>query len=130
MAAQGQNPYTLMTQAISGLKAAAAGGGFTVDPQGGKYLIDALTTMRTKIESALLQVEQLTWAPLPLGTSPGAQAYGPFFASIATDPHQGALAVWKQLKDDLTDGINTIQTAMNNYQQTDTNNAGHLRGPQ
>jgi hypothetical protein len=122
----GQNPYTIMTQAMSGLKAAAAGGGFTVDPQGGQYLIGALKDMLTQVESAIVSANEVA-TELPLGTSPGAQVYKPFFASVASDPQQGAVTAWKQLQQDLTDGINTIQTAMNNYQQTDTGNAGHMR---
>jgi hypothetical protein len=118
-----------MTQAISGLKAAATtGGGFTVDPQGGQYLIDALRKMLAGVENAINKGALLS-QELPLGNSPGAQVYKPFFASIAGDPHQGAIAVWTQMAKDLQDGIDTIQTAMNNYQQTDSSNAGILGGP-
>jgi hypothetical protein len=118
-----------MTQAMADLKAAATtGGGFTVDPQGGQILINAFKEMLTAVEEALSHGENLSQV-LPLGTSPGAQVYAPFFASVASDPHQGAIVVWKQLRQDLIDGINTIQTAMNNYQQTDSSNAGILGGP-
>jgi hypothetical protein len=68
----------------------------------------------------IAKVQESTDNPLKLGTSRGAQTYTPYFPSGAIDPHRGAIAVWTQLKDGLTDGFNTIQTAMNNYRQTDS----------
>ncbi|KAA2264575.1 hypothetical protein F0L68_05550 [Solihabitans fulvus] len=106
-----------ISQAVTGLKAAAAEG-FAISDAGGQALIKAIDTLSNKLDSALQQASILGQEP-PLGLTPAAQVYKPFLATIATDPEQGLVPALKQLQQDLKDTKDSIQQSMESYQATD-----------
>jgi hypothetical protein len=81
------------------------------------------------VVNALTGADVLGQEP-PLGTTPAAQVYKPFLATIATDPTQGFLPAMQKLKSDLEDAKELIRKSMATYRETDqvsahgVNNAG------
>ncbi|KAA2259467.1 hypothetical protein F0L68_21265 [Solihabitans fulvus] len=108
---------TGVSQAVAGLKAAAAEG-FTVTDSGGQALIDAMNDLHDEITDAISHSDVLGQEP-PLGQTPAAQVYKPFLATIATDPHQGMIPALRKLLKDLTDARDSIQKSMESYKGTD-----------
>lgn len=115
-----------VTQAVSDLKT-AAGQGFTVSEQGGQALLTAIQTLQGKVAHHLQKLSALEQRPLPLGTTPAADTYRPFLATVVTDPDHGAGPALKKLQQQLQDAHNAIQKSMVAYQQTDHGSAGTLR---
>jgi hypothetical protein len=103
--------------AVASLKAASAQG-FSVNEAGGKALIDAINTMYDEVTEALDKSAFLGQQP-PLGTTPAAQVYKPFLATIATNPVQGFITAMKKFQQDLVDTKELIQKSMDTYKATD-----------
>jgi hypothetical protein len=72
------------------------------------------------VDKALRKSEVLSQEP-PLGTTPAAQVYKPFLASIAADPAQGFVPAAKKLQADLERMRSDVERAMATYQATDEN---------
>jgi hypothetical protein len=104
---------------------AAASEGFAISENGGQPLLNAIQDLQTEVRTALNDSSILTTHP-PLGSTPNANIYKPFLATIASDPTQGAITVLKKLQTDLSNAHTAIQKAMNNYHATDQGNAGTL----
>jgi hypothetical protein len=88
------------------------------------HAIDALSKA---VGTALDRAAFLGQEPA-LGTTPAANVYKPFLATVATDPAQGAVPVLRKLQKDLTDAHAAIQKATQNYQATEQANASSAKG--
>src|SRR5882724_852700 len=99
----------------------AANNGFGISENGGQALINAIGDLSKAVEAALGRVSNLGQEPA-LGTTPAANVYKPFLATVATDPAQGAVPVLRKLQKDLTDAHAAIQKAMRNYQAAEQAN--------
>lgn len=102
---------------LANLKAASAQG-FSVSEAGGNALIAAIDTMHNGVTEALGQSAIIGQEP-PLGTTPAAQVYKPFLATIATDPDQGFVTAMRKLKVDLEDAKELIRKSMDTYKASD-----------
>ena len=109
--------------AIGGIVTAADSSGFGISHDGGQALINAIDDLKKAVETALRQSSQLEMQP-PLGTTPAANVYKPFLATVASDPVQGALPVLKKLHTDLINAHAAIKKAMQNFQDTEHSNTG------
>jgi hypothetical protein len=107
--------------AVSNLKAASAQG-FGISEAGGNALIDAINTMHDGVIETLQKSDILAQEP-PLGTTPAAQVYKPFLATIATDPDQGFVTAMQKLKTDLEQAKELIKKSMATYQESDQGSA-------
>jgi hypothetical protein len=97
---------------------ASVSAGVGVSESGGEALIKAIGQMQRGVAKALQKAEILSQEP-PLGTTPAAQVYKPFLASIAADPVQGFVPAAKQLEKDLERMRSDVERAMAAYQATD-----------
>lgn len=113
--------------AIGGIVLAADSGSFSVTPEAGKSLLNAIDDLHAAVDSALAKSSSLGQEPA-LGNTPAAKVYKPFLATIATDPTQGALPVFKKLQSDLINARAAIQKAMQNYDDAEQANTGSLKG--
>jgi hypothetical protein len=109
--------------AIDTISTAANSGGFGISHDGGQALINAIDDLHTAVTAALRKSDQLRSEPA-LGTTPAANVYKPFLATVASDPVQGAIPVLKKLQTDLVNGHAAIQKAMQNFQDTEQQNTG------
>jgi hypothetical protein len=112
--------------AIDAIATAANSGGFGISHDGGKALINAIDDLHTAVTAALRKADQLRSEPA-LGTTPAANVYKPFLATVASDPVQGAIPVFKKLQKDLINAHAAIQKAMQNFQDTEQQNTGILK---
>lgn len=115
-----------ITKAVHDLKTAATTG-FTIDDQAGKDLQAAITRLKTVVRDALRSSSRLGQAP-PLGTSPAADVYKPFIATVASDPAQGAIPVLEQMLNDLVDAYDTIGRSMVSYRRSEQGNTSGITG--
>lgn len=106
----------------------ASNSGFTISTEGGQALLSAIDTLHGKV-SQHLQKGHFLAQQLPLGSSPAANTFKPFLATVASDPAQGAIAVLQQLKRDLEDAHEAIQKNMASYQLTEQRNTATVRTP-
>ncbi|MFD0199890.1 MULTISPECIES: hypothetical protein [Saccharothrix] len=106
-----------MSGAVAAFSAATAAG-FTISETGGQALIRAIDNMHEGATDALRRAEFLSQEP-PLGTTPAAQVYKPFLATIATDPIQGFIPAMRRFQDDLNQLRSKVEQAMTTYQVTD-----------
>lgn len=113
-----------ITTAVDSLVAAGSAG-FALSDNGGQPLINAIEALQTEVRQALNNSQVLEDQP-QLGSTPNAKVFKPFLATIASDPHQGAIAVLKQLQDDLTRAEAVIKQAMKNFHETDTDAATNV----
>jgi hypothetical protein len=113
--------------AVDGILTAANSGSFSVTPQAGQSLISAIEALHTEVDHALAKSQMLEQEP-PLGQTPAAKVYKPFLATVATDPAQGAMPVFKKLKSDLVNARAAIEQAMKNYEETEQANTTSANG--
>ncbi|SDH57775.1 hypothetical protein SAMN05216553_13021 [Lentzea fradiae] len=99
---------------------ASVAAGVGVSESGGQALIKAVDRMLKGVDKALRKSEVLSQEP-PLGTTPAAQVYKPFLASIAADPAQGFVPAAKKLQADLERMRSDVERAMATYQASDEN---------
>lgn len=97
---------------------ASVAAGVGVNESGGEALIKAISRMQRGVAKALQKAELLSQEP-PLGTTPAAQVYKPFLASIAADPVQGFVPAAKKLQQDLERMRTDVEQAMAAYKATD-----------
>jgi hypothetical protein len=119
-----------ITEAANGIVAAALQG-FAISENGGQPLLDAIQDLKIELESALRDSSKLEMEPA-LGNTPNAKIYKPFLATVATDPVQGAIPVFRQLLDDLNKAEAAIRQAMANYRDADVSAGADITaaGPQ
>jgi hypothetical protein len=113
-----------MSAAISGI-VLAANNGFGISENGGQSLINAIDELAAAVSRALGKSSVLSLEP-PLGTTPAANVYKPFLATVASDPTQGAIPVLRKLHEDLINAHAAIQKAMRNYQNTEQANTSNV----
>lgn len=111
--------------AVAGIQL-AANEGFAISENGGQPLLNAIQELATEVATALGKSSVLG-SHLPLGTTPNADVYKPFLASVATDPVQGAVPALRKLHDQLTSAHTAIQQAMDNYNNSDQESASGVR---
>ncbi|MFD5831554.1 hypothetical protein [Lentzea sp. NPDC060358] len=97
---------------------ASVAAGVGVSDSGGQALITAVEKMHDGITEALKRADYLSAEP-PLGTTPAAQIYKPFLASIATDPAQGFITAAKEFQKDLEQMRSDVEKAMAAYKTAD-----------
>lgn len=97
---------------------ASVADGVGVNEHGGQALIKAIDRMHKGISNALQKTEFLSQEP-PLGTTPAAQVYKPFLATIATDPAQGFITAAKKFQKELEQMRADVEKAMAAYQTAD-----------
>lgn len=97
---------------------ASVADGVGVNEHGGQALIKAIDKMHEGVARALRQSEILSQEP-PLGTTPAAQVYKPYLATIATDPAQGFITAAKELKTKLEQMRSDVEKAMAAYKTAD-----------
>ncbi|WP_433264983.1 hypothetical protein ACQPZF_36655 [Actinosynnema sp. CS-041913] len=114
-----------MSTAVDGFRAATAAG-FVISPSGGAALLGAIDEMSLATELALADAAVLSQEP-PLGTTPAAEVYKPFLATIASDPVQGFLPAVEKFAKDLARLRTDVQQAMDRYQSTDEDRAQSLK---
>jgi hypothetical protein len=112
-----------MGSSIDAIFTAANSGGFGISENGGQALLRALDELKTAVENALRNSSQLEEQPA-LGSTPAANVYKPFLATIASDPTQGAIPALRKLQKDLANAHAAINKAMQNYQETEHANTG------
>ncbi|WP_394616531.1 hypothetical protein JNUCC0626_43970 [Lentzea sp. JNUCC 0626] len=105
---------------------ASVSAGVGVNESGGQALIKAIDKMHNGIVKALSRSDYLSQEP-PLGTTPAAQVYKPFLASIATDPSQGFIAAAKKFQKDLEQMRLDVEKAMATYQTADQDAAHGIK---
>jgi len=113
-----------MSAAVEGFRAATAAG-FAISAHGGQVLLDAIDEMAKAVEEVLTHKEVLSQEPL-LGTTPAAEVYKPFLATIATDPVQGFIPVVLKFQEDLRELRSGVEQAMGLYRSTDGDRAQGL----
>jgi hypothetical protein len=106
------------SDALSSLKAAGAGGGWGINESGGQALISAAQDLYDELGDILVKADTLG-QELPLGTTPAAQVYKPFLATIATDPDQGLIAALTKLREEALEFKAEVEKAMAVYQASD-----------
>ncbi|MDX8035850.1 hypothetical protein SK803_37110 [Lentzea sp. BCCO 10_0856] len=106
-----------ISESVAAFSASVAAG-VGVNEQGGQALIKAVDKMHKGISDALQKTEFLSQEP-PLGTTPAAQVYKPFLATIATDPAQGFITAAKQFQKELEQMRADVEKAMAAYQTAD-----------
>ncbi len=116
-----------MGTAIDSILTAANSGGFTVTPEAGKSLLNAIDDLHTSVTHALTKASLLEKEP-PLGTTPAANVYKPFLATVASDPAQGAIPVFKKLQSDLVNARAAIEKAMKNYDDNEAAQSSKFKG--
>ena len=114
-----------ISTAIGGILTAANSGSFSVTPEAGKALLSAIDDLHTAVDSALGKSAILGAEPA-LGNTPAAKVYKPFLATVASDPVQGAIPVFRKLKSDLINAHAAIKKAMDNYDATEQANTSIL----
>jgi hypothetical protein len=115
-----------ISDAVTGIQL-AANEGFAISEEGGQPLLDAIEDLAREVATALGK-ESVLGSHLPLGSTPNANVYKPFLASVATDPVQGAVPVLRNLHDQLATAHSAIKQAMTNYANTDQGNASNVQG--
>lgn len=108
-----------MSGAVAGFSAAIAAG-VTISETGGQALIRAIDNMLNGVTDAISRADLLGQEP-QLGTTPAAEVYKPFLATIATDSTQGFIPTMIKLKKDLEQLRFDVEQAMTTYQTTDQN---------
>jgi hypothetical protein len=106
-----------MSNAVAGFRAATAAG-FTISESGAAALISAINHVLDGVLEALGDAQRLIQEP-PLGTTPAAEVYKPFLATIATDPVQGFIPAVTRLQDDLEQLLAEVEQATTAYRTTD-----------
>ncbi|PWK80652.1 hypothetical protein C8D88_12316 [Lentzea atacamensis] len=104
--------------ALNSLKAVGAAGGWAINDSGGQALISAAQDLHDELTELLHQTDQLA-EELPLGTTPAAQVYKPYQATIASDPHQGLIIVLRKLQEQALEFKTEVEKAMAAYQSAD-----------
>lgn len=104
--------------ALDSLKAVGAQGGWAINESGGQALISAATDLYDELGEILVDAGNLA-LELPLGTTPAAQIYKPFLATVASDPHQGAITALTKLREEALEFKGEIEKAMAAYEATD-----------
>lgn len=104
--------------ALDSLKAVGASGGWAINESGGQALISAAQDLFDELGEILASSRDLG-QELPLGTTPAAQVYKPFMATVATDPHQGAFAVLTKLREEALEFKTEVEKAMAAYEAAD-----------
>ena len=112
-----------MGSSIDAIFTAANSGGFGISENGGQELLNAIDDLKTAVETALRDSSELQKQPA-LGSTPAANTYKPFLATIASDPVQGAIPALRKLQTDLVNAHAAINKAMQNYQETEQANTG------
>jgi len=97
---------------------AAASAGVGVNESGGQALLKAIDTMHDGVTDALAKADRLAQEP-PLGTTPAAQVYKPFLATIATDPVQGFIPAMRKFQEDLVTFRADVEKSMATYEEVD-----------
>lgn len=113
----GGGGFAGISDAVMGITA-AVNAGFTISDGGGQPLLNAIQELQDEIRSALRKASQLEMEP-KLGTTPAANVYKPFLATVASDPTQGAIPVLTKLQSDLDEAHKAIQKSIDNYRATD-----------
>lgn len=106
-----------MSAAVSQFGAATAAG-FTISAKGGEALIQAIERMVQQADRLSLDIDRLSLEP-PLGTTPAAQVYKPFLATVASDPDQGFKVAMERFVADLVQLKTQVAQAMGHYRTTD-----------
>lgn len=106
-----------MSAAVSQFGAATAAG-FTISAKGGEALIQAIDRIGLDADRLGMEVARLSQEP-PLGTTPAAQVYKPFLATVASDPDQGLKAALVRFNADLARLKAQVAQAMEHYRTTD-----------
>ncbi len=114
-----------ISTAVDAIHLAAFSGGFGISENGGQALLNAIDELHTAVTAALRKSRQLERQP-PLGTTPAANVYKPFLATVASDPAQGAIPVFKKLQTDLSNAHDAIKKAMQNFQDNEQQVKGTL----
>jgi hypothetical protein len=107
-----------MSTAIDAISRAANSGGFGISHDGGKALMSAIDHLAAAVSKALNDSAMLSAEPR-LGSTPAANVYKPFLATVASDPVQGAIPALTKLHADLINAHAAIQKAMQNFQDSE-----------
>ena len=119
------DPFGGMSKAVTDLKNAAANGGFSISEQGGRDLMNAIRGLQQVIDHALMKSSELS-AELPIGSTPAANVYKPFFQTIADNHPQALMPALRKLYNDLQTAYDTIHQATGAYAATDQSSASGL----
>jgi hypothetical protein len=117
----GGGAFEGISAAVGGI-VEAANAGFTISESGGQPLLTAIQELQTEIRTALGKAFFLESEPA-LGSTPNANVYKPFIATVASDPAQGAIPALKKLQTDLNNAHAAIQKSIGNSRSTDQENA-------
>lgn len=120
----GGGAFQGISSAVSGI-VAASDAGFAISENGGQSLLNAIEDLQEAVRTALGKSSALEQQPA-LGSTPNANVYKPFLATVASDPTQGAIPVLRKLQADLNNAHAAVKKAMDNYQNTDHTNATTL----
>lgn len=120
----GGGSFAGISAAVAGV-VEAANAGFAISENGGQPLLHAIHDLQGAVGEALSQSHRLELQP-PLGSTPNAQVYKPFLATVASDPSQGAIPVLKKLMIDLDNAETAINKAMSNYRNTEQGSTSQI----
>lgn len=114
-------------EAVGDLKT-AVGKGATLDPDAANALINYLEDAEGDANLAKNTLAQHQFQGIPIGRTPLAEQYKPYFGYVATDPELGASAAYDDLSKKIREAIDTIEESVKSFQQTDEDAAGGLDG--
>lgn len=115
-----------MTSGSQAMLAQAQSGQLTLDPQTGQALIDTLNKQIETLNGLtghIFQIGQET----KLGMTAGGQAMSKFNHEVAISGSKAFAPAHQQFVDTLKTAVQAIQIAMDNYTDTDTDNAQNLK---
>jgi hypothetical protein len=96
--------------------AAAAGKGFSIEPQAAATLIESCLRSLNDLNDLQQNMHSLEQSP-QLGQTPGAQVIAPFTQKVAMDP-QGIMPAVQNLMKTLQDMMAAYKKASTNYEET------------
>jgi hypothetical protein len=112
-------------QQMADFAASAKAGQFSVNDAGGKALLGAIQEMQAWLGQSFMQAQRLARTG-EYGATHGAGVVEPYMNNVATDG-DGLVPMLEKFQTVLNDAQDAINKAMENYKQTDSDNATGVR---
>lgn len=115
-----------MASGSQAMLAQARSGALVMDPQAGQSLIDAMNAQIETLQGLGENLFQIGRMP-KLGMTAGGQAMSKFNQEVAVSGTKAFVPAHHQFVQTLTTAVQAIQIAMDNYANTDNDNAATLK---
>jgi hypothetical protein len=117
---------TAMANGSQAMLAQAQSGNLKFDPHTGQSLINSLNQQIDALGKLTPHLDQIT-KETKLGMTAGGQAMAKFNHEVASSGAQAFMPAHRQFEQTLSTMVQAIQIAMDNYANTDTENAQQLK---